>query len=255
MLSLGSSSDVGADHIRNRQSGPASPTSRHTPSGTRPPDPARSTNLPRLTWLRSASSCDAPARAPTAVDLFCGAGGLSLGLERAGLRRARRRGLGRVGGADPRRQPRRPLLVRGSVGSDGVHQHARRCGASTRSTSSPAACRVSRSAAPGRSRIRELVEIGRARDDDDPRADLWGSFIAVVEQLDPAAVLVENVPDLPRWDDGAVLIGLYESLRELGYRVEARILDGFRHGVPQHRQRLILIGLRRAASSRCGREP
>jgi DNA (cytosine-5)-methyltransferase 1 len=55
-------------------------------------------------------------------------------------------------------------------------------------------------------------------------------------------VLVENVPDLPRWDDGAVLIGLYESLRALGYRVEARILDGPRFGVPQHRQRLILIG-------------
>ena len=70
------------------------------------------------------------------------------------------------------------------------------------------------------------------------------------------------MPDLPRWNDGAVLIGLYESLRALGYRVEARILDGFRHGVPQHRQRLILLGFdghRRAAlagaestsSSRC----
>ena len=78
----------------------------------------------------------------------------------------------------------------------------------------------------------------------DARADLWSSFVTVVEHLDPEAVLVENVPDLPRWDDGAVLIGLYESLRALGYRVEARVLDGFRHGVPQHRQRLILLGFK-----------
>jgi len=95
----------------------------------------------------------------------------------------------------------------------------------------------------GRPRIQNLVETGE-RAVHDARADLWSSFVKVVEALEPSAVLVENVPDLPRWDDGAVLIGLYESLRALGYRVEARILDGFRHGVPQHRQRLVLVGFR-----------
>jgi DNA (cytosine-5)-methyltransferase 1 len=93
----------------------------------------------------------------------------------------------------------------------------------------------------GRSKIASLVESGK-RDAEDERAGLWESFVAVVERLQPQAVLVENVPDLPRWNDGAVLIGFYESLRELGYTVEARILDGFRFGVPQHRQRLILLG-------------
>jgi DNA (cytosine-5)-methyltransferase 1 len=94
----------------------------------------------------------------------------------------------------------------------------------------------------GRPRIAELIERGE-RVAHDERADLWESFIAVVERLQPRAVLVENVPDLPRWNDGAVLIGFYETLHDLGYTVEARILDGFRFGVPQHRQRLILIGL------------
>jgi DNA (cytosine-5)-methyltransferase 1 len=93
----------------------------------------------------------------------------------------------------------------------------------------------------GRSKIASLVEQG-IRGQHDARADLWESFISVVRALRPRAVLVENVPDLPRWNDGAVLIGFFESLRELGYTVEARILDGFRHGVPQHRQRLILLG-------------
>jgi DNA (cytosine-5)-methyltransferase 1 len=94
----------------------------------------------------------------------------------------------------------------------------------------------------GRSRIRDMVERGERGAYDD-RADLWESFIAVVEHLRPSAVLVENVPDLPRWGDGEVLMGYYESLQRLGYEVEARVLDGFRYGVPQHRQRLILIGV------------
>ena len=66
----------------------------------------------------------------------------------------------------------------------------------------------------------------------------------VVERLSPDAVLVENVPDLPSWDDGAVLSGFLQTLGELGYTVDARILDCYRYGVPQHRSRLVLVGLR-----------
>jgi len=68
--------------------------------------------------------------------------------------------------------------------------------------------------------------------------------MSVVEKLQPRAVLVENVPDLPSWDEGAVLIGFFESLRALGYHADARILDAYNPGVPQHRARLMLIGLR-----------
>ena len=45
-----------------------------------------------------------------------------------------------------------------------------------------------------------------------PGPQLWRSFMTVVERLSPRAVLIENVPDLPTWDDGAVLIGFFESL-------------------------------------------
>jgi DNA (cytosine-5)-methyltransferase 1 len=178
---------------------------------------------------------------PTAVDLFCGAGGLSRGLERAGF--------DVLVGADSD-----PWAVRthdanlaglswcGDLADPTEFIHTLRVwGIETVDlVAGGVPCQPFSRA--GRSRIRELVESGE-RGDHDVRADLWGSFITVVEALAPSAVVVENVPDLPSWDDGAVLIGLYESLRQLGYRVEARILDGFRYGVPQHRQRLILIGL------------
>ena len=73
------------------------------------------------------------------------------------------------------------------------------------------------------------VLAGRHREDSKPYSirrtrwgrsagSLWNSFMAVVEGLRPKAVLVENVPELPSWDDGAVLIGFYERLRPSGTR-------------------------------------
>ena len=177
---------------------------------------------------------------PTAIDLFCGAGGLSLGLERAGFDvlvgadsdpwavRTHEANLPGLSWCGDLSEPDEFLAALSAWGVDSVDLLA-----------GGVPCQPFSRA--GSSRIRELVASG-ARVAHDTRADLWSSFIRAVEHLQPEAVLVENVPDLPRWNDGAVLAGLYESLRTLGYRVEARILDGPEHGVPQHRQRLILVG-------------
>jgi DNA (cytosine-5)-methyltransferase 1 len=175
------------------------------------------------------------------VDLFCGPGGLSLGLQRAGF--------DVLVGADSEEWAVRTheanvpgLGWHGDLSNPREFLHALEYwGVKTVDLlAGGVPCQPFSRA--GGSRIRDLVAAGE-RAPHDHRADLWSSFVTVVEALRPGAVLVENVPDLPRWDDGAVLIGLYESLRALGYQVEARILDGFRFGVPQHRQRLILIGL------------
>jgi DNA (cytosine-5)-methyltransferase 1 len=212
--------------VAHHRGAPARPT-RHPAS----PDPSDLATVRE--WVRSRSR-------PTAVDLFCGAGGLSLGLEQAGF--------DVVAGADndawaiETHAANLPgLSWAGDLFDPGEFlQLLEVCGIeSVDLVAGGVPCQPFSRA--GRSRIDRLVQDGR-RTSDDPRAHLWESYITVVERLRPRAVLVENVPDLPRWDDGAVLLGFYESLGALGYHVEARILDGFRYGVPQHRQRLILIG-------------
>jgi DNA (cytosine-5)-methyltransferase 1 len=94
----------------------------------------------------------------------------------------------------------------------------------------------------GRYKIRNLVESG-LRDRRDRRRDLWSSFLHVVEDVRPPAVLLENVPDMALGDHMKVLRTIIERLERLRYAVHVRLLDAWRYGVPQHRQRLILVAL------------
>ena len=71
---------------------------------------------------------------------------------------------------------------------------------------------------------------------------LWRSFMSVVEALRPRAVLLKNVPDMARWNDGAILIAILDALREMGYLTDARVLKAWEFGVPQHRARLFVVG-------------
>jgi len=207
-----------------------------------PAEPSRHPEGPEPADLASVRQYVRNCERRTAIDLFCGAGGLSLGLERAGFNvlvgadsdawavRTHQANLPGLPWCGDLSDPAEFLAALSAWGIESVDLVA-----------GGVPCQPFSRA--GSSRIRDLIASG-ARSAHDSRADLWSSFVAVVEHLQPEAVLVENVPDLPRWDDGAVLIALYESLRALGYRVEARILDGPAHGVPQHRQRLILLGFR-----------
>lgn len=95
----------------------------------------------------------------------------------------------------------------------------------------------------GRSKIRSLVEAG-ARDAEDHRRELWRAFVDVVERVRPRAVLMENVPDMALGDDLFVVRQIVYRLESAGYRTEVNLVDAWRYGVPQHRQRLILLARR-----------
>ncbi|WP_344571886.1 DNA cytosine methyltransferase [Winogradskya humida] len=177
-----------------------------------------------------------------AADLFSGAGGLSLGLEEAGYRvvlavdhypeavethRHHHAGLSvdwDLGDPDRIRQ------VAGLIKEAGVELLA----------GGPPCQPFSKA---GRSMIRHKVRHG-LRDPYDERRDLWRSYLEVIRLARPPAVVMENVPDMALDKEMFILRTMVHELESMGYSVEERAVDTWRYGVPQFRQRLILVALR-----------
>ncbi len=78
----------------------------------------------------------------------------------------------------------------------------------------------------------------------DERNHLFKDFLRFVDAFSPRAVLIENVPGLVSFEDGATLHAILDSLACLGYGADVRILGAAYYGVPQMRWRTIIIGLR-----------
>ncbi len=95
----------------------------------------------------------------------------------------------------------------------------------------------------GRNIIRHLVQQG-LRDPKDARRDLWRAYLEVVQLAKPTAVIMENVPQMALDGEMFIIRSMIEELEQLGYSVEERVVDTWRYGVPQFRQRLILVAIK-----------
>lgn len=77
----------------------------------------------------------------------------------------------------------------------------------------------------------------------DPRNDLWKQMLSLVEHLSPKAFLLENVPGMVYWKRGEFGAQVLEEFRNLGYAVSKEILLAADYGVPQRRRRLFIVGI------------
>ncbi len=82
---------------------------------------------------------------------------------------------------------------------------------------------------------------GRQLSSLDPR-DCVPEFIRAVAQSEPRAFLMENVSGLAALRHRNYLSAVMESLGSLGYEVRASVLDAADYGVPQFRKRLFIVG-------------
>jgi len=73
---------------------------------------------------------------------------------------------------------------------------------------------------------------------------LFFDVARIIEAKRPRAFMLENVKNLRSHDSGRTFLVIENTLRELGYSVYAKILDG-QHFVPQHRERIIIVGFNR----------
>jgi DNA (cytosine-5)-methyltransferase 1 len=74
--------------------------------------------------------------------------------------------------------------------------------------------------------------------------DLAGLLVDWARAARPSFLLLENVPNLLRHDEGRTWRWLSQELRHAGYSIDAKVISPHEHGVPQVRERLFLVGSR-----------
>ncbi len=77
---------------------------------------------------------------------------------------------------------------------------------------------------------------------DDPRNHLFKEFVRVVDVVKPKYFIMENVARLYTHNKNQTREQIIENFNELGYKVECKVLNSADYGVPQVRQRVIFVG-------------
>lgn len=167
-----------------------------------------------------------------AIDLFCGAGGLSLGFQQAGFNI--------LLGIDNDAKALETFMQ--------THNEAKTiCGDITKITYA--------------SDIKPLIggktidviiggppcqgmSLSGFRKLDDPRNKLYLSYIRLVDEIKPKAFIIENVPGLVSLFGGQIKNSILEKFTGMGYSMQYKILCASDYGVPQNRRRVIFVGLR-----------
>jgi DNA (cytosine-5)-methyltransferase 1 len=74
---------------------------------------------------------------------------------------------------------------------------------------------------------------------------LFFDVLRIIESKTPSAFVLENVKGLLNHDKGRTIKTILEALDEVGYEVRHTVLNASDFGVPQHRERVYIVGFRR----------
>jgi DNA (cytosine-5)-methyltransferase 1 len=171
-----------------------------------------------------------PKRKFTAIDLFSGCGGLSLGLKRAGFIVTAAVEVDPLAAQTYRSNHKGTILIQSDIRNVTGRKMREAAGLTVGKLDLLAGCPPCQ----GFSRIRRHGE-------QDPRNDLLFEFLRIARALRPKVVLLENVPGMTR--DRRFFL-FVERLESYGYCCKWGVLDAADFNVPQRRRRLIVIGSR-----------
>ena len=78
----------------------------------------------------------------------------------------------------------------------------------------------------------------------DSRGTLFQEYVRILKLLQPKGFLFENVYGITGANQGEAWQEIQEAFKEVGYSIYFRILDAADYGVPQHRERLFIVGVK-----------
>jgi DNA (cytosine-5)-methyltransferase 1 len=160
------------------------------------------------------------------IELFAGAGGLALGLENAGLKTQLLVEIDKNAAATLRQNRPRWEVIEDDVAK--VDFQGSRADILT-----------------GGFPCQAFSYAGKKLGFEDIRGTLFFEYARAVQDIQPSIIVAENVRGLEKHDQGRTLQTMLLILGELGYRVDYRVLRAQYLDVPQKRERLVIIGVRK----------
>ncbi|QDD95638.1 DNA-cytosine methyltransferase [Roseomonas mucosa] len=170
----------------------------------------------------------------TAIDLFCGAGGLSEGFRQAGFHVLAGQDIDEVAGET----------------FAATHSEARFLGGPIQKVTSQLLLKTA-----GLRKGEVDVMVGgppcqgysyynHGRGEHDPRSGLFREYLRLVDGVRPRWIIMENVAGITSIGKGAIVSEIQRGLEGLGYRVMMKLLKAEEYGVPQERRRMFFIATR-----------
>jgi DNA (cytosine-5)-methyltransferase 1 len=169
----------------------------------------------------------------TAVDLFSGAGGLSVGLADSGFDVLFANDIDAASGRTYCRNHPNTVFQLGDVHNVRANVVLKKTGL----------LRGELDLLAGGPPCQGFSIMG-ARDRDDPRNDLFRQFMRVARGLQPKSIMIENVPGLATLKQGDALEQIAQAFAVAGYTFSFAELLAAQYGVPQMRWRMIFLGFR-----------
>lgn len=171
-----------------------------------------------------------PLKDYNVLELFAGAGGLGLGLEKAGLKCAALNELDKWACNTLRNNRPNWNVLEGDVKNFSFKDFRGKVNVVT-----------------GGFPCQAFSYAGKKLGLKDARGTLFYEFARAVKEVRPEICIGENVRGLKSHDGGKTLEGMISILDEIGYKVVSpvRVLKAINYNVPQKRERLILVGVRK----------
>ena len=165
----------------------------------------------------------------TAMDLFAGAGGMSIGLEKAGFK----------------------VIYANEINEDAASTYSHNFPHVYLENKDIRDVNLSRLNLKLKRPVVNLIAAGipcqgfstaGKRDPRDPRNQLYKEVLRFVRKFKPKFVVIENVVGMLYAANGIFIKRIESRLIEMGYIVHHRVLEASSYGVPQRRKRLFIIG-------------
>ena len=173
----------------------------------------------------------------TTTDLFCGAGGLTLGFKWAGFKSIVANDFFPDAGKTFRSNNPETLFLEGDITNPEVKN------AILSAITKLGGTDIVMGGPP----CQGFSTAGQ-RMVDDPRNKLYKEFVEIVEQAKPKIFVMENVEGILSMNQGKTFEDIIKTFESLGYNVSGKKLHAVAFGVAQRRKRVIIIGSRIGSS-------